>query len=279
MLYIFIYTKQLNFMSNKLTKEIFIEKSRKIHGEKYDYSKVEYINSQTKVCIICPEHGEFWQTPNGHLSGYGCSKCGHINTSSKKTSCTKEFIEKARKVHGEKYDYSKVEYKNTRTKVCIICHIHGEFWQTPNDHLNGQGCKKCGDRNKKEKQLSSTEEFIEKARKVHGDKYDYSKVEYRGSYEKVHIICPIHGEFLQTPITHLKSYGCPKCALEGRQEKRKLGKDEFIKRAKEIHGDFYDYSKVEYVNNQTKVCIICPEHGEFWQTPHNHLRGQGCFEC
>ena len=119
------------------TKE-FIEKARKVHGDKYDYSKVEYINNKTKVCIICPEHGEFWQTPNCHLSGDGCAKC-----SKKHKYTTEEWIEEAKKVHGNKYDYSKVNYINSQTKVCIICPEHGEFWQKPDRHLLGQGCPIC----------------------------------------------------------------------------------------------------------------------------------------
>ena len=111
----------------KLTTYEFIEKAKKVHGDKYDYSKVEYVNSRTKICIICPQHGEFWQTPNAHLMKEGCPKCKGENVSKVNRRTTNEFIEKAKKVHGDKYDYSKVDYKNNSTKVCIICPIHGEF--------------------------------------------------------------------------------------------------------------------------------------------------------
>ena len=121
----------------------FIEKAKSIHGDKYDYSKVEYVNSHTKVCIICPKHGEFWQLATNHLRGKGCSKCKNESTSKRQVSSKDEFITKARKVHGDKYDYSKVEYINSQTKVCIICPIHGEFWQSPNPHLRGKGCGLC----------------------------------------------------------------------------------------------------------------------------------------
>lgn len=123
--------------------DTFINKSRKVHGDKYDYSKVEYINAHTKVGILCPEHGEFWQTPNKHLSGQGCPKCGAKRRSDSSRFTTKDFIEKARQVHKCKYDYSKVEYKDSNSKVCIICPKHGEFWQVANNHLQGQGCPKC----------------------------------------------------------------------------------------------------------------------------------------
>ena len=124
-------------IQNKYSK-LFIERSSKIHNNFYDYSKVEYRNAKEKVCIICPEHGEFWQTPDAHVRGQRCPKC-----SGKMVSNTQEFIMQSKKVHGDKYDYSKVEYEKSSKKVCIICPKHGEFWQTPNHHLDGMGCPKC----------------------------------------------------------------------------------------------------------------------------------------
>ena len=252
-----------------MTKNDFIEKARKVHGNKYDYSKVEYKKTNEKICIICPEHGEFWQTPHNHLIGCGCSKCAGIEKYT-----TNDFIEKARKIHGDKYDYSKVEYKNNRTKVCIICPKHGEFWQTPKNHLKGQGCNKCAIEYKTSKRTSTIEQFIERAKEVHGDRYDYSEVEYKNSRTKICIICPEHGEFWQTPYEHLKGSGCPDCAGV-----KKVTTEQFIQKARKIHGNKYDYSKVNYINAHTKVCIICPKHGEFWQSPHDHLNTQGCNKC
>ena len=115
----------------------FITKAKIKHGNKYDYSKVEYINSKTKVCIICPEHGEFWQTPKSHLKGDGCPIC-------KLSFVTQEdYIKKACEVHNNFYDYSKVVYKNSNEKICIICPKHGKFYQKPCDHLSKQGCPIC----------------------------------------------------------------------------------------------------------------------------------------
>ena len=193
----------------KKTKEEFIKKAKEIHGDKYDYSKVDYVNSATKVCIICPEHGEFWQIPSSHLQGKGCPKCAKERNRKKMAMATDGFIKRCKEIYGEKYDYSKVEYVNNHTKVCIICPEHGEFWQIPNNHLSGYGCRACGI----EKQTSTKEEFIKKARKVHGDKYDYSKVDYVNAMTKVRIICHEHGEFWQTPKEHIRGYGCPKCNL------------------------------------------------------------------
>ena len=259
-------------MSRKLITAEFIERARKVHGDKYDYSKVNYVDAHTKVRIVCPIHGEFEQKPYTHLNGVGCKKCGYEKNTLTNSKTTEQFIHKAKEVHGDKYDYSKVEYKNNHTKVRIVCPTHGEFWQIANDHLNGHGCKKCNNVYR-----PSTEEFIERAKQIHGDKYDYSKVEYINALTKVCIICPTHGEFWQTPNMHLNGQGCRKCQY------MKLGEyftsNNFIEKAKEVHGEKYDYSKVEYKNNKTKVCIICPTHGEFYVTPNHHLRGVACPIC
>ena len=265
-------------------KERFIIKAKEKHKNKYDYSKVEYINAHTKVCIICPIHGEFWITPNSHLNGSGCPECGR-----NKKMTTEDFIERAREVHGDKYDYSKVEYVNTKTKVCIICPIHGEFYVSPANHLKERGCPKCRTRSNiiKNYEVSNPmvikhhniDSFIRKAREVHGDKYDYSKVEYKDNKTKVCIICPIHGEFWIRPDHHLHGQGCKKCGDLIRYENKKVYQEDWIKAATEIHNGKYDYSKVKYINADTKICIICPKHGEFWQKPSAHMQGQGCPIC
>ena len=192
---------------------------------------------------------------------------------------TEEFIQDARKVHGDKYDYANVDYKGAKTKVCIICHEHGKFEQTPSSHLQGQGCPKCANETNGGHKRLSISAFIKKSREVHSDKYNYSKVKYDGAKTKVCIICPEHDEFWQSPTNHLSGCGCPKCGVEKKRESHTSSKEEFIKKARELHGDKYDYSKVEYVNNATKVCIICPKHGNFEQTPNNHLQGAGCPKC
>ena len=253
----------------------FIKKAKEVHGDKYDYSKVNYVNNHTSVLITCPEHGEFWQKPVNHLNGCGCQKCGEIKKRKKHRKTFEDFIKRAKEVHGDKYDYSKVEYTDSQTKVCIICPEHGEFWQNPYLHLIGNKCPSCSP-NKK----LTTEEFIRNAIDIYGNKYDYSKTVYINAKTKVCIICPEHGEFWKTPNEHIsKKSGCPKCHEENKKFYKLLTTEEFIKRAREVHGDKYDYSKVEYKGNQTKVCIICPEHGEFWQTPSNHLRYKGCSKC
>lgn len=188
---------------------------------------------------------------------------------------TESFIEKAKQVHGDKYDYSEVEYLGSEIPISIICKHHGKFLQTPHIHIQGHGCPLCGIKERTDKISINKDEFTNRSNTIHRNKYDYSKVDYIDSNTKVCIICPEHGEFWQRPNNHLKGQGCPYCAGVAM-----LTKEQFIEKAKEIHGgDRYDYSKVDYVNSDTKVCIICPEHGEFWQTPHSHLQGKGCGEC
>ena len=266
-------------MGKKKTREDFIQDAIEKHGDKYDYSKVEYVKSNIKVCIICSEHGEFWQKPSNHLNRQGCPKCGNENKGEYCRSSKEGFIKKAGKVHGDKYDYSKVEYVNCMTKVCISCSEHGEFCQTPTNHLNGHGCPKCkGDKTRK-RCTSTKKVFIKKARLKHGDKYNYSKVDYVNSDTKVCIICPEHGEFWQRPNNHTRGDGCPKCGQIATADSRRSSLSDFIRKARETHGDNYDYSNVKYNNCETKVCIICKEHGEFWQAPSNHINGQGCPKC
>ena len=236
--------------NKKLSTEQFIEKARRIHGDKYDYSKVEYVNNHTKVCIICPEHGEFWQTPNSHISQrQGCPRCY-----GNKKYTTEEFIEKAKKIHGDKYDYSKVEYVNNFTKVHIICPEHGEFLESPQHHLEGHGCKKCSNRNR-----PSTEEFIEKAKKIHGDKYDYSKVEYgKNNKEKVEIICPKHGSFYMKPVNHtVQHQGCPECS----KENKSLGELK-IK-------NFLDSLNIKYIHDKASIKCLGRKRPDFYLPDYN----------
>jgi len=229
-------------MSKKLTTEEFIEKSKKIHGDKYDYSISNYIGNHKKIKIICLKHGIFEQSASDHLSGCGCQKCA-----GNKKITTDNFITKSKEIHNDEYDYSLVKYVNSNTKVKIICKEHGIFEQKPTNHFNNkQGCPKCNGKN------LNTEDIIKKFSSIHGDKYDYSLVKYINTNIKVKIICPEHGIFEQKPIQHLQGKRCQKC-FGG----IKLTQKEFINNSKNVHGDEYDYSLVEYKNARTKVKIIC----------------------
>jgi hypothetical protein len=237
--------------------EEFIEKVKLIHGEKYDYSKVNFINNLKEVIITCKIHGDFMQLPKTHKRGNGCIKCGFERTKNSKKSNLLDFINKAIIIHGDKYDYSKVKYTKASEKVIIICKIHNEFEQTPNSHLRSCGCVKCSTDINSNKLKKTKKEFINEAMNLHGNKYDYSKIDYVDYNSNITIICTIHGEFEQKAKCHLKSYGCKKCGKLIGASKRKNTTDEFITKAIKKHGTIFDYSKVIYINAKTNVIIIC----------------------
>lgn len=247
----------------------FIGRAIERHGDRYDYSKAVYVNPREKVCIICREHGEFWQKPYNHLSGQGCGRCRYDYLSGRYKKSLGQWISECTAVHGGKYDYSKSEYKTCQDKVCIICPEHGEFWQRALAHSQGQGCPYCSGNARKDS-LS----FSEAARSVHGDVYDYSMVNYVNNSTKVEIVCPKHGAFWQSPSKHLKGHGCPKCGGSVRSDSIT-----FADRAAIVHGGKYGYSEVDYVNAHTKAGITCHEHGIFLQNPSDHLQGKGCPSC
>lgn len=196
-----------------------------------------------------------------------------------KRMTTNEFILKAKKTHEEVYDYSFVEYKNNKTKVVIMCAKHGKFNQTPLAHLNGHGCCKCRSEYMSKTLRMSIHEFVKKAKKVHGEKYDYSKSNYTLLKNSVNIVCKKHGEFSQNTHNHLQGAGCVICAKETPTKVIEERKIKFIKKSKLTHGNNYCYDHVNYVNSTTKVSIVCQEHGEFKQTPNDHLKGVGCPGC
>lgn len=197
--------------------EKFIQKAKNKHKNKYSYKKVIYTNSKTKVTITCPEHGDFEQTPASHCQGFGCPTCANKFRAEQKRWTLEKFIKESIKVHGNLYDYSKVEYKTNKTKVTIICPIHGEFEQLPYMHLRGSECKQCAYNKLPQNNIKPVSEFINQSNIVHNMYYDYSKTNYTGALNKVVIICPTHGEFKQRPSDHLVGIGCPECA------KAKLG--------------------------------------------------------
>lgn len=187
------------------------------------------------------------------------------------TYATEYFIARAEKTHNNKYDYCQVEYTNSHTKVTIVCPEHQAFQQAPWSHQAGNGCPRCWEA----RRTDTKEEFISKASEVHGDLYDYSLVDYKNNRTKVTIVCPEHGTFLQLAGSHTSGHGCPNC----KDDVSRSTKEEFIAKARDAHGDLYNYDQVEYINNVTKVTIVCPEHQAFRQSPINHTSGNGCPRC
>jgi len=252
-----------------LSTERFIEISKNVHGNKYDYTLVSYINSKTKVKIICPIHGVFEQVPEYHMKGCNCKLC--VNNNIKLTN--NEFIGRAKEVHGVKYTYDNVSYDGMNHKIKINCPAHGIFEQMPYRHLLGDGCSKCSNN------YSDLNYFIENSNKIHKNKYDYTLVNYINNKAKVKIICPFHGVFNQRPDNHINGQNCPKCGQTISHMKIRKKYCDVIVDFNLIHNYRYDYSLVEYKNNKTKIKIICHKHGVFLQTPNKHNQGSGCPKC
>jgi len=262
-------------MSKKLTTEEFIEKAKKVHGEKYSYDKVKYHSSQSKIEIICHQHGVFEQTPNNHLNGKGCLRCGAENISTIRRSNSEDFIAKARLKHGDKFDYSFVSYSRNKDKVKIICKKHGVFEQSPNDHLSGCGCPACKAENLSVSKTSNTFDFITKATLKHGDIYDYSRVNYSRNNVKVKIICPKHEIFEQTPSDHLSGVGCPFCSGNARHTFETLSKAIAEKHNETI--TLLEGQTVIGVMQKYKFKHSC---GYEWSAQASRvLFGQGCPAC
>lgn len=271
----------------KKTTETFISEINKMFPNRYDLSKIKYVNAFTKVCVICPQHGEFWITPHSMLTRKsGCPKCAYEKAKKSKTLSQEEIIKRIREIHGNFYVLSKVEYDGIFKKIELICPEHGSFFIRPHNILSeNQGCPKCGYKKASDKLKLTKDAFIEKARKIHGDKYDYSLMNYTDRKTPIKMIChnvdevtkTEHGEFWQKPSDHLSGCGCPRCS-----NKFYYSVSEYIEKANIVHNNKYDYSKLpqefkEYSKN--KITIICPTHGEFKVRPYNHIHGSGCPIC
>lgn len=262
--------------------EQFIDEAKQIHNDVFIYNKINYINSKTKVCIICKIHGEFYQTPNAHLQGAICPLCANIKVANSNRLSQEEFIRRSNEVHSNKYVYSLAQYNSYSEKVLIVCLEHGEFYQIAGNHLAGAGCQQCGT-NKARSSLSiNFKEFVERSKIKHGNTYEYYEEEYHKYSESTKIKCTKHGIFFQTPVNHATlGYGCQLCGRLQASEKCRKSQAEFIEQAKSVHSDKYSYDNIIYINQSVKISINCHvnDHGEFWQDPKNHLNGAGCPKC
>jgi Zn finger protein HypA/HybF involved in hydrogenase expression len=262
------------------TKDDFITKSKIEHGEKYNYSKVNYFTTKQKVEILCNEHGPFFQSPANHIKGQGCPECGRIARATSQRYSSKEFINSVQEIHKNKYDYSKVNYINSQTKVQIICHKHGPFYMKPNSHFNGQGCPKCGRISARENIALDYSIFLKRAEKVHANRYEYVEDTYKNYTTKMQMFCSEHGLFEQTPHSHISmKTGCPLCgnlsAGVSNQKGWEVVSDMFIS----VHGDRYNYDSSSYQDVSHKMRIECSRHGWFEQKPYQHYFGHGCIKC
>lgn len=276
------YRKWLIPFQDDKTRE-FIQKAKLVHGDKYDYRYVKYINNREKIIVYCNKCNKcFLQSTKDHLNGHGCLNCSRQSLIEEQRklldSKTLEFIGKAKELYGDKYDYSETIYINCKTKVKIYCNEHNNFfWQIPLDHLKGKcGCEECKKIKYKligQKKLIGTEKFIERSKEIHGDKYDYSEVKYVNGQTKVKIFCKKHKEFFwQIPNSHLQGMGCERCGREEVGRQNKCSKESILKRLIDLYGEEYDFSKIDFsVNFHTPVEVVCPIHGSFFRTLNNLL--------
>ena len=252
----------------KLSTEEFIKKAREVHGDRYDYSKVEYVSMSEKVCIICKEHGEFWQVAYSHLNGHGCSKCAYNDSRQRHAYNQDEIIEKLRSIFGDRYSYDKVVFKTMKTPITLVCHEkdengveHGEFTMRPdNIFSSNQACPKCYDDRRSRLQRKPVEKFIEEATKVHGGLYEYHKVNYTNTNSKICIVCPIHGDFWQTPSNHLKGKGCPYCSGNAKKWNKETCEQEARK---------YEYI-FDYRRKSPGACNVAQRNG--WLKDYTWLK-------
>jgi hypothetical protein len=263
----------------------FVKKANKKFNGRYVYLKDSFTSINGKINFICPIHGIQTQRASNHLIFNGCPKC---SKSGRIPISFENMEERANNVHNFNFKYVKESYRNFNKKMKIICPVHGEFEMTPNKHINqGKGCPICGLLSRKT--IFNTNDFIEKAKNIHGDDYDYSNTHYVDTKTKVCIICKKCGrEFWQEPLLHLYGQGCRKCAYEKTAQKRtRINTDTVISLSQNKFGiDEIDYSKTEYTGTKNKICFIChkkdkngKEHGEFWQRIDTHLKGCGCPKC
>lgn len=286
-------------MGKLKTKDEVIRDFKKVHGDRYRYDEMDYQGCMKHITIICPKHGRFRQKPNTHLSGCGCPSCYYDSLSINNPFIeqrranlryvasgvdfdllTNDLIKKAKIIHGDKYDYSKTRYINNSTKFCIICPEHGEFWQTSIKHINrAQGCPKCYGKKNAERLKLDIEGFITKSNTVHSEKYDYSFIkEYVNNYTKLPIVCPIHGIFYQTPSLHIQGHGCPKCSsskLEQEVEKSLKNEDGLLY-ISQYNPNWLGRQRIDFYVPRYNVAIEC--QGEQHFKPIEYFGGEESFK-
>jgi len=247
----------------------YLEKVRAVHGNTYclDWSMV--IKNSPYVTAMCKTHGQFYKRRQHFLSGSGCPTCSNVLRYT-----WKNFLERAKKKHGDFYSYQNPNVRkfNSSTTVEISCPAHGTFTQKAGNHLK-YGCPSCGNEKIKNSKRKTKEGFLNSAFEKYGNLYDYSKVEYVDKRTKIKIGCRVHGYFMQTPTSHLRNGGCPLCT-------KCNSLPCWLSRFKEVHEELYDYSKFSYKNMKNKSEIVCPRHGSFFLSAFSHYYDKtGCPEC
>lgn len=269
-------------MAEKHNLSDLIDRANYIYDNIYDYSRFIYINYNTKGIIICSVHGPFEKNMANHISKrkQGCPKCSREKLTAEQSSKLKDVINKANKIHKNKYDYSKFIYINAKIESIIICPIHGEFNQCMDSHINQKcGCNDCGLIKRSDARRLKINDVIQKAHKVHNNKYTYDNFIYKNIDSESIITCKTHGDFSQIVWNHLDGHGCLKCRDEALSIRFMASSKDVFNKANIIHKNKYDYSQFNYNGAHKNSIIICNNHGPFNQCMANHLNGQGCPTC
>lgn len=254
------------------TQEHFLEQAKLAWGERFDYSNTTIFNSVVPVTINCRKHGTFQQCPTSHVNGsLGCKQCA---SEIRKANFHQGFIERSKAVWGDHWDYTNIHVDSKKHNVTLSCPEHGQFTTSIKKHLLlGVGCPVCYSK-------FETDNFINEAKKIWGDRWNYDKTRFTKVADHVIITCPIHGDFKQIARSHLEHHcGCKSCRPKAGKYKSKLTTATFIEKANEVHKDKYKYENCIYIDATSKVIVTCRKHGDFVIAPRKHLNGTGCRFC
>jgi very-short-patch-repair endonuclease len=272
--------KKCSLDKRRVSFDVFVKRSNKIHKNKYTYPVQKITKIDQKIKIVCPTHGEFFQIGSTHQTGGGCVRCGRDYMGVKQTKTKEQFIKDSVKTHGNYYDYSKVNYQKSNIKVEIICPKHGPFFQRPNTHLNGSGCNSCGYEIVSKKNKKSWSDFLTEVRRVHGRKYVYQKSSYKNGTNKIKVFCKTHKNYFEIrPSFLLRGQGCYYCGIEKIQKFLTKDWKSTLELIKKVHGEKYDYNPSTFKSQKQTMEILCKKHGPFQQSPEVHRRGHGCPNC
>jgi hypothetical protein len=269
----------------KTAVDNFWKAVKELWGDTYDYSQFKYIGATTVSTVVCKKHGPFRTKPTYLVNGGGCPVCGKESSAKTRRLGLAAFIEKAKKIHGDRYVYPEQEYVSSKEKIEIVCQKHGSFWQKPNGHLNGRGCPECSNDIKRacNRAVSSLvrDGLLSRLTAVNG-RWCYDIDSFSGMNKPLKCYCPDHGDFFAWPNNLLHNSGCAACGQVKHAafaEKRKLTTGEWVARAKAVHGDTYDYSATVYLGENTKTPVLCRKHGLFHTTNDHIHQTSGCPRC
>lgn len=270
-------------MANKMkTKETVITEFVELWGDRFDYSKVEYLGTNVKVTLVCKKHGDFRLFPYQHKAGTGCYQCGRETTAAKNSMASEKrhskFIEDCRAKHGDRYDYSLVRFEHSHGRIIVVCKEHGPFQMKAAQHKYGSNCPKCVYEERSKAYSMDESNWLSRSKERHGERYEYTG-QYLGLDSKITIRCRVHGEFSQTASHHMEGSGCPTCAKEVANKANTITQDKYLDTCRKVHGDLYDYTKTRYSRCYAKVTITCKTHGDFEQRANVHAGGSGCPKC